>query len=68
MKSFKDKNVQDKKVDYNSGRLSYLTSKTYFKICNHVGQQATNFKNFLKHHSKPDFNIFNLLTTNVPII
>ena len=32
MRSFKDKNVQDRQMDYNSDRLSYLTSKTFFKV------------------------------------
>ena len=29
LRSFKDKNIQNKQVDYNSDRLSYLTSKTF---------------------------------------
>lgn len=33
MRSFKDKNV-DKQMEYNSDRLSYLTSKTFFKFVN----------------------------------
>ena len=29
MRSFKDKNIQNKQVDYNSDRLSYVTSQTF---------------------------------------
>ena len=32
MRSFKDKKIQNKDVDYNSDRLSYLTSNTFWSL------------------------------------
>ena len=32
MRSFKDKKIQNKDVDYNSDRLSYLTSNTFLSL------------------------------------
>ena len=51
MRSFKDKNIQKKQVDYNSDRLPYLNSCVW--VCNHFGRQA---RNFLIHRNKSDFS------------
>ena len=32
IRSFKDKNIQKKQVDYSSERLSYLTRKTFLSM------------------------------------
>ena len=37
-----NKNIQNKQVDYNSDRSSYLTSETFLSI-NHFGREARNF-------------------------
>ena len=42
MRSFKDKNIQNKQVDYNSDRLSNLTNKTFLSM-QAFGREATIF-------------------------
>ena len=32
IRRFKDKNIQNEQVDYNSDQLSYLTSKTFLSM------------------------------------
>ena len=55
MRSFKDKNIQNKNVDHNSDRLSYLTSKTFFE---YVTILAGKVETFLIHRNKSDFSTF----------
>ena len=55
MKSSKDKNVQDKNVEYNSDQLSCLNSKTFFKF---VTISAQKLQTFLIHFNKSDFRTF----------
>ena len=55
MRGFKDKNIQNKDVDYNSNRVSYLTSKTFFE---YVTILADKLQIFLIHRNKSDFSNF----------
>ena len=58
MRNFKDKNVQDKQVDYNSNRLSYLISKIFRFVTNLTGKQHFfYFFVFLMHCNKTDLKL-----------
>ena len=53
MRSYKDKNIQKKQLDYNSDRFLYLTSKTFFE---YVTILAGKLEIFLIHRNKSDFS------------